>query len=181
MKPARLFFIALILSTALTGCIARRADINLTVKSDDQKAQTATLDDSNSRYVSEPSAEFSLRLPNELTMTKDFEESGARLYGILPIEGNKQLRYMFTESTANSTAVAADLLAGVDGVTILRRESITKAGYQGIKVTAALKQRPGDEVPYYFLSAAGRTYVFTLPSGQPWEYFEAVIDSFKLN
>lgn len=176
-----LLFFALILSTTLTGCIARRSDINLKVDSSGTTVEAKSLDDANSRYTSEPSAEFSLRLPNGLALNKEYEEGGARLYGVLPMEGNKLLKYMFVESTPNSTAVSADLLAGVEGVTILRRESITRAGYSGIKVTAALKQRPGEEVPYYFLSANGRTYVFTLPSGQPWEYFEAVIDSFRLN
>lgn len=178
----RFITIVLFVAVTLTGCISRRSDINIDVKPSDSTGQVAqkSLDESNSRYVTEPTADFSLRLPDGLTLTKDLDEGDAKLFSVINIEGNEQVKYLFIESTANSVAVAADLLATVDGVTVLRREPVTRGGYSGTKVTALLESR-NEEVPYYFLSAGGRTYIFSLPSGQPWEYHEAVVDSFKLN
>lgn len=172
-----LFFVTLILS----GCISRRSDINLTVTPETPGVAQQTLDDGNSRYVSEPSADFSLRLPNDMALTKDLDEGGAKLFSVISTEGDERVKYLFIESTINSTAVAADLLASVDGVTLLRREPVTRGGYSGIKATARLDARPNEDVPYYFLSAGGKTYIFSLPAGQPWQYLEAVVDSFKLN
>ena len=71
-----LFFVALVLS----GCISRRSDINLTVTPETPGVAQQTLDDGNSRYVSEPSADFSLRLPNDMALTKDLDEGGAKLF-----------------------------------------------------------------------------------------------------
>lgn len=171
-------FAAIVLLLAvlvLPGCISRRSD---------QKTNTEpvaeVLDDSNSKVVTDSKNIFSLRLPNGLTLYPDLEESGARLISVVKEGDRTDAKFMFIEETGNSTTAAADLLSTVDGVSVVRRDTITRNGFEGVKVTAVLTNAPGRQVPYYFLAAGGKTYVFSLPAGVPWTHFEAIIDSFKL-
>ena len=167
--------VALIALLVLPGCISRR---------DSGTPQTPpvaeVLDETNSHVVTDTQNKFSVRLPKDLTLITDVSESGARLLSVIKEGGDIQAKFMFIEETGNSTTAAADLLSSVDGVTVVRRDSITRNGFDGVKVTAVLKSTPGRQVPYYFLSAGGKTYVFSLPAGQPWQHFEAVIDSFAV-
>lgn len=174
MKRLVTVSLVVLAAVSLTGCISRRPDVTVVV-------EPSKLDDLNSRYVSAPGSEFSVRLPTDLTVMKDVDEGGAQLYSVIRIGGDNRAKFMFVESTTNSVDVAIGLLDSVEGVTIVSREQVIKAGYEATKAVAHLSARPKEEVPYYFLRANDRTYVFSLPQGAYWQYFEAVVNSFQRN
>ncbi len=173
MKQISAIFL-LVAVLVFPGCISRRDAL------DTKPSTDVVMEDTNSHIVKDDREVFSVRLPQALRLTTDLSEKDARLVSVVKEGSSTELKFMFIEETANSISAAADLFANVEGVSVVRRDSITRNGFEGVKVTAVLKNSPGRQVPYYFLSAGGKTYVFSLPAGQPWPYFEAVIDSFTL-
>lgn len=142
----------------------------------------AILTDANSTYLQDPSGYFRIRAPRGFIINQDIEETGARLLHIQGKPAGQEEIVMYIEETGNSVATALDLLATTEGLQEVRREPVTVAGLQGIKMHADLSESGQRNVPYYVLSGGEgkKTYIFSLPGGKPWAAFDSAVGSFEV-
>lgn len=172
MQVFKLFALILIPSLLLTGCISKRPQA---IDEGDQ-----VVDIGDTLETTDPNNRFTLSLPAGyvLVLAQEDKDAGAALYGIAPV-GQSQAD-MYLEDSPGTVESAIGLLVNVDQVTEQSREELTINGFSGTKLNVILASDPKSIIPYYFLSAGGRAYVFSLPNGKAFKYYKSIIDSFTL-
>ncbi len=171
MNKAQFFLAPLIIASLfLTGCISKQPEpVNI---------GTAMLTEENSLLQESPSKRFSLRLPDGLRLLLDQEEETASLYRILD---EASATKMFFEENLTSVDNAIGLLLNLKEVTEVSQEEIEINGLPGKKVLVELSTAPGKIVPYYVLQGGKYAYVFSLVTGQEFEYYLPIVNSFQSN
>lgn len=161
---------------SLSGCVSRRSEFVETV------VNPTTLTEANSIVLTDEAGAFSIRAPKGFTLQQDLEEGGARLLHLQAGASKDGMISMFIEETPNSVATAVGLLSTSEGAQEVKREPVTIAGLQGMKMVMNLEKAKQNNVPYYFLSAGEgkKTYVFSLPVGKPWAPFQSAVESFQV-
>lgn len=175
IRMNRVFTFALLLSVAfgLTGCVSRRSD---------QPAETSHEPVQTSfKMAEDPDGHFRIRIPSNGLLNKDLEEDGARLLHVEDGKGGAAAIRFYIEETPNSVAVSVGLLSKLEGIKEVKREPVTVAGLEGMKLTVDVTEGNYKNVPYFFLRGPNeKTYIFSLSAGKPWPPFEETVASFEI-
>jgi len=172
MQNFKLFALLLIPALLLTGCISKRP---LAIEEGDKEFSAE-----NSQVVTDPNNRFSITVPSGfvLAVAEADESAGAVLYGIA--KAGDPSADMYIEENGGTVDGTVSMFVNLEQVSEQSREDVVINGFEGKKVNVIL---PFDEqviVPYYFIRAGSKTYVFSLNSGQPFEYFNSVLESLSL-
>jgi len=156
----------------LPGCISKRADIELNVGGGKLTAE-------NSREVQDDNNSFLITLPNTYDLITEMEDAGARLFKVAKQDADPAIVRMYIEENPAPIEQAISLLEQEETVDIISSEDVVVAGLLGKKMSIKLSYAP-DVLMYYFLRAGSKTYVFSPAGGQQWDFFEQIVQSFKL-
>lgn len=156
---------------SLPGCISKKINV--------VPQEVVTLTEENSRTVTDDKNSFEVRLPNDFELAVELEDAGARFLRIAEKDSDPPETKMYIEVSPGTIEATSSMLTAEESVTFQSEEDIAINGMLGKKMTVTLSHANG-LVPFYFLRAEGKTYVFSLAGGETWEYFEPIINSFNL-
>jgi len=170
MKKATLVPLVIISSLFFSGCISKQPEIVNT--------GATKLTEENSTLEEAPSRRFSLRLPDGYSLLLDQEQDTASLYRVLDSSSETK---MFFEENLTSVDNALELLLNLEEVTEVSQEDVMINGLEGKKIIVELSTAPGKLVPYYILQGGKYAYLFSLVTGQEFEYYLPIVNSFESN
>lgn len=166
-------FITITLASTLflTGCISTRSTINDGL--DVLEGEHSTITD--------PAERFSIELPTgfELIVVQDENDAtGARLLAITPEGGSAEDAVVVLEENIVQTEEVISELLSVDAITQRSRETFDANGVQADVLKARLTST-GKNTEYIFIRPGNRTYIFSLPGGESWGYYQSVAKTLK--
>jgi len=164
--------IALLL-VVLPGCISRQ------VASDEES--TVALTESNSRQVSDEKNVFSLNIPNDYEILVELEDAGARLLKITKKDTDPPEVKMYIEESPTTVEKAIEMLIQTDAMTIVSSNDFEVNGFPVKILNVNLVYAEGEVIPFYFLRASEKTYIFSLAMGQTWQFARPIVESFNLS